>query len=83
MGGGGGSHCRVSILRNGNVACRCRLVFLMSPVEFKKCLCPLSLYFQSPCRMSVCFMSPVEFKKWPCRRVDFRALGPYSGGRMC
>ena len=39
VGGGGG----MSILRNVNVACLCRLVMPMSPVKFKKW----------PCRMSI------------------------------
>ena len=33
------------ILRNGNVACHCRLFPPMSHVEFKKRLCPMSLSF--------------------------------------
>ena len=32
----GGPQCHMSILRNGNVACLCRLFFSMSHVEFKK-----------------------------------------------
>ena len=32
----GGPQCRMSILRNGNVACLCRLFMAMSHVEFKK-----------------------------------------------
>ena len=32
----GGPHCRMSILRDGNVACPCRLFSLMSHVESKK-----------------------------------------------
>ena len=43
--GGGGPQCRMSILRNGNVACLCRLFFSMSHVKFKKWLCPMSLQF--------------------------------------
>ena len=39
----GDPQCRLSILRNGNVACPCRLFFPMSHVEFKKRLCPMSL----------------------------------------
>ena len=40
----GGPQCRMSILRNSNVACLCRLFFFtMSHVEFKKCR--MSLYF--------------------------------------
>ena len=38
-----GSRCRMSILRNANVACLCRLFMPMSNVEFKKRLCPMSL----------------------------------------
>ena len=32
----GGSPCRLSILRNANVACLCHLFMAMSNVEFKK-----------------------------------------------
>ena len=39
----GGSPCRLSILRNANVACLCRLFMSMSHVEFKKRLCHMSL----------------------------------------
>ena len=39
----GGPQCRMSILRNGNVACPCHLFSLMSHVEFKKRLYPMSL----------------------------------------
>ena len=39
----GGPQCRMSISRNGNVACHCHLFSLMSHVEFKKRLCPMSL----------------------------------------
>ena len=39
----GGSPCCLSILRNANVACLCRLFMPMSHVEFKKRLCPMSL----------------------------------------
>ena len=41
----GGPQCRMSILRNGNVACLCRLFMAMSHVEFKKKACRMSLYF--------------------------------------
>ena len=46
----GGSPCRMSFLRNDNVACLCRLIFSLSPVEFKKCQCPMSLYYLSKCQ---------------------------------
>ena len=39
----GDLQCRMSILRNGNVASPYRLFFLVSHVEFKKRLCPMSL----------------------------------------
>ena len=39
----GGPQCRMRILRNGNVACHCRLFSPMSHVEFKKMLCHMSL----------------------------------------
>ena len=57
--------CRMSLL----------LIFLMSPVESKRRLYPLSLSFQS-CHMSLGLMSPVESKKWPCHSVDFRGVDP-------
>ena len=74
----GGSGCRISILRKANVACLCCLKFPLSPVEFKKCQCLMSLYYLSQCHCryykgSCC---PVEFKKWPCHPVDFGGLGP-------
>ena len=74
----GGPHCRMSILRNGNIACPCRLFSPMSHVKFKKRLCPMSLQFLAPvtCHKAPCRMSHVEFKKCPCRPVDFRGLGP-------
>ena len=40
----GGPQCRMSILRNGNVACPCRLFYPMSNDEFKKRLCHMSLF---------------------------------------
>ena len=73
----GGSPCRLSILRNANVACLCRLFKAMSPVGFKKCQSHMSLYFLKPCHMSISSMSRVEFKKQPCRPVDFRGRGPF------
>ena len=39
----GGPQCRMSILRNGNVACPCHLFSPMSHVEFKKRLCHYNL----------------------------------------
>ena len=39
----GGLQCRMSILRNGNVACPCRLFYPMSHVKFKNRLCHTSL----------------------------------------
>ena len=50
----------------------------MSPVDFKKWPCRMSLYFLKPCRMSLGPLSHVEFKKQPCCPVDFRGQGPYS-----
>ena len=37
----GGPQCRMSNLRNGNLACPCCLFSPMSHVEFKKRLCPI------------------------------------------
>ena len=74
----GGPQCHMSILRNGNVACLCRLFSPMSHVEFEKRLCPMSLHFYPSCRMSLSLMSYVEFKICPCHPVDFRGQGPYG-----
>ena len=41
----GGPQCRMSILRNDNVACLCRLFPQKSHIGFQKRLCPVSLYF--------------------------------------
>ena len=68
--------CRMSVLRNRNVACLCRLFSPMSNVEFKKWLFPMSLHFHPSCRMSLSPMSHVKSKKGPCRLVDFRGQGP-------
>ena len=72
----GGPQCCMSILRNGNFACLCRLFFTMSNGEFKKRLCPMSLHFYPACRMSLSPMLHVEFKQGPCRPVNFRGQGP-------
>ena len=45
-----GSWCLVSILRNDNVTCRCRLFFLMSPVKSKKYL---NVPWRYPIRVTV------------------------------
>ena len=63
----GGPKCRMSILRNCNVACPCRLFFPMSHVEFKKRLCHMSLL--SP----ICRMSSLRNT-----HVAFRGLEPYK-----
>ena len=74
-----GPQCRMSVLRNGNTACHCRLFYLMSHVEFKNriYMSHVTIIF-SPCRMSLSPMSHVEFKKCPCRPVDFRDQWPLS-----
>ena len=83
-GGGGGSPCRMSILRNANVACLCRLLMPISHVEFNKWPCRMSNLRNGPCQchMSIGAMSHVGFKKWPCRLVNFRGLGPYCSNCM-
>ena len=82
----GRSQSFVSNLINDHVTCRCRLCISLSPVNSKKCLCPLSIlrnahfpsrYIFKARHMSLGLMSPVEFKKRPSRRVDFRGLVPY------
>ena len=40
----GGPQCRMSILRNGNVACLCRLFSSASHGKLKKLICPMSLH---------------------------------------
>ena len=55
--GGGGLQHRMSILRNGNAACLCRLFSSMSHDESKKRLCPMSIHFYPSCRMSLSSMS--------------------------
>ena len=64
--GGGGVPMSPVALRNGNVACLCRLFMPMSHVEFKK-RCRMSLSISIPCRMSLSLMSPIDFKKGLCR----------------
>ena len=55
--------CRMSILRNANVACLCRQIFPLSPVEFKKCQYRMSLYYLSQCCCRLGSCRPVKFKK--------------------
>ena len=55
--GGGVPKCRMSILRNANVACLCLSVSLLSHVEFKKRLChyiviPHVAHHKALCHMS-------------------------------
>ena len=38
----------------------------MSPVDFKKWQCPLSLFVNCSCRFKKSPMSPVDFKKCQC-----------------
>ena len=70
----------MSVLKNGNVACLCSWVSLMSHVEFKNRLCTMSLHLFSSCRMSLSPMSHVEFTKRPCRPVNFRGEGHRRDG---
>ena len=82
----GGSPCHLSILRNVNVACLCRLFIPMSPVEFKNDLSHVTMtlilmshveFKKHQCRpvtKSLCRMS--NLKKRPCRPVDFKGQGP-------
>ena len=79
---GGGAHCRMSVLRNGNVAYLGHLFSTMSTshVEFKKMVCRISLYFVPSSHMSLSPMSHVEFKKWTWHPFAFRGQGPYSRG---
>ena len=50
----------------------------MSPVDFKKWQCPLSLILKCPCRFKGSSVSPVDFKKWPCHPVEFKGQGPHT-----
>ena len=70
-----GSPCRLSFLRNANVACLCHLFMPMSHVEFKKSPCLMSL--AKPCCILIGPMSHVKFEKRMCHPVDFRGQGPY------
>ena len=59
----------MSILRNANVACLCRFIFPLSPVEIKKSQWPMSLYYLSQCRCRLGSCRPVQFKAYiPLRR---------------
>ena len=40
---GEGAKCRISISKNSNITCLCRLFSPISHVDFKNMLCPLSL----------------------------------------
>ena len=77
----GGSQCRMSNLRNGNVSCR---YFCNFHVDFEIAKCHLSNLRNGPCHvtnifpMSMGSMSHVDFKKWPCRPVEFKGQGPQS-----
>ena len=51
----------------------------MSPVDFRKWQCPLSLIFKCPCRFYGTSMSPINFKKCPFRPVEFKGKGPGKG----
>ena len=51
----------------------------MSPVDFKKYPCRMSLYFVKPCRMSIGSMSHVKFKKLPYCPIEFKGQGPFVG----
>ena len=48
----------------------------MSPVEFKKWPCRMSLVFLPSLSCHLGPMSHVEFKNWPCRRVEFSGPDP-------
>ena len=50
----------------------------MSPVDFKKWQCPLSLFLKCPCRFLNSPMSSVHFKKRPCHPVEFKGQGPHK-----
>ena len=52
----------------------------MSHVEFKKWLCPLSLFLRCPCRFQNGLMSHVEFKEGLCHvdSIFLMSIGPMS-----
>ena len=56
-----GCPCRLLILRNANVACLYRLFIPMSPVEFKKWTCRMSLWPLCPCRVT---NAPCRMSNW-------------------
>ena len=65
---------RMSILRNGNVACHCCLFSPMSHVKFKKMLCRMSQYFlHSLSHVTKPYVD--TFKKKLYRPVSFRSQG--------
>ena len=75
-----GPQCRMSILRNGNVACLSDVSVTYFPQchmsNLRKAYVTCHYIFLPPCRMSLSSMWHVEFKNCPCRPVDFRGLGP-------
>ena len=70
----GGLQCRMSILRNGNVAF---LVAYFPRSQMEVAMSHVTIIF-SPCHMSLSPMSRVEFKKCPCNPVDFGGQAPYT-----
>ena len=80
MGGGGGSQCRMSILRNVNVAYLSSMSFTFPSVTCRIYETAMShvanfILVILP-SMSLCPMSHVEFKKCSCRPFGFRGQGP-------
>ena len=61
--------CRLSILRNGNVACR---YFRIFPVDFKIALCRLSILRNCNVPCHYFFNVPVDFKVPQCRMSILR-----------
>ena len=80
----GGPQCRMSILRNGNVACLCRLF----PTILGKgndnitthyivtLMSHITKSIPPPLHMCLSPMSHVEFKKCPCHPVGLRGQWP-------
>ena len=52
----------------------------MSPVDFKKWQCPLSLFLKCSCRFEDSPMPPVDFKKRECLSVEFKGQVSRGGG---
>ena len=74
-GGGGGVPCRLSVLRNGNIAYM-SLSLIHAHVACERHYRNVTIYVSTSSRMSLDLMSPVDFRKKMCRPVEFQGGGP-------